>query len=170
MGLGYPGGVVIDRLASRGNPEAVAFTRPMMGSDTLDFSFSGLKTAVINHLREHPLSGGPDSQDAADLAASFQEAVVDVLAFKTIQAAELRGVREIALAGGVAANSRLRLKIGQAAKAKGMNLNAPDVSLCTDNAVMVAALGYHRLRAGLTEGLELDAYSKAVIPWMATRQ
>ncbi len=169
MGLGYPGGVIIDKIAAKGDPDAIAFTRPMIHSGSLEFSFSGLKTAVISYLREHPLPEDLESRETADLAASFQEAVVDVLTLKAIQAAELHKVSEIALAGGVAANSRLRHKLGAAAREKGIHLNAPHISLCTDNAIMVAALGYHRLQAGLTDSLELDAYSRAVTPWMSKR-
>ena len=170
MGLGYPGGVIIDKTAANGDPKSVFFTRPMINTDSLDFSFSGLKTAVINHLRKHPLPDDANSRSAADVAASFQEAVVDVLVAKTIQAAERLKVSTVALAGGVAANSRLRAKIGEAAKTKNIFLIAPRIDLCTDNAVMVAALGYHQLKAGISAGMDLDAYSRAIAPWMSLHQ
>ena len=113
MGLGYPGGVVIDKIAPQGNPDAIRFARPMLGSDSLDFSFSGLKTAVVNYLRKNPLSGDKDSQEVYDLAASFQEAVVDVLVEKLIRAADQHAIANLVIAGGVAANSRLALQSGR---------------------------------------------------------
>lgn len=163
--LGYPGGVVIDRLAAGGNPQAFAFPRAYLDKDSLDFSFSGIKTAVANFVRRHgppPPSGRKGVYRLEDLAASFQEAVVDVLVDKTIQAVIAGGVRDAAMVGGVAANRRLRQRMREEAAYHGVNLHLPAHRFCTDNAVMVAAAGYFTWkRSGSCEDpLELDAVSR----------
>jgi N6-L-threonylcarbamoyladenine synthase len=150
LGLGYPGGPAIDRLASTGDPKAFAFPRPMR-SEGLGFSFSGLKTAVIRAVDAAP--GAP----VADVAASFQAAVVDVLAAKVARAAALVGARTIALGGGVAANSALRAAVTDVAAQLGMACVLPTLAHCTDNAAMIAAAGFHRLRLGDVSALSLGA-------------
>ena len=165
LGLGYPGGPEIDRLAAQGNPQAVQFPRPML-NDGYDFSFSGLKTAVANHLQKHP------DTPAQDIAASFQAAVVDVLVAKTIRAVEAASSEQTApaqaapkqavstqaanlvspptasmvLAGGVAANSELRRRFAEAAERIGTPYFLPSRSMCTDNAAMIAAAGWQQLK------------------------
>lgn len=151
LGLGYPGGPLIDRLAGQGDPEAVAFPRAML-RDGLDVSFSGLKTAVINHVRSHP-----DVADA-DVAASFQAAVVDVLCAKTIRAAEQIGARGIVLGGGVAANSMLRDEMVERGAGAGFAVAVPSRAMCTDNAAMIAAAAWHRLAADGPTPLDCGAY------------
>jgi N6-L-threonylcarbamoyladenine synthase len=142
LGLGYPGGPAIDRAANHGDPEAVAFPRALR-DDGYDFSFSGLKTAVINHVRGHPDVSTPD------VAASFQAAVVDVLVAKTIRAAKELGVETVCLGGGVAANTRLRAELAGAGAEAGLSVLLPSPAMCTDNAAMVAAAGWWQLqRAG----------------------
>jgi N6-L-threonylcarbamoyladenine synthase len=150
LGLGYPGGPAIDRLAMEGDAEAIAFPRAMLG-DGYDFSFSGLKTAVVNHVRKHP--------DVAthDVAAAFQEAVVDVLVTKARRAAADHGARGVALAGGVAANSHLRERILDACEDDGLQAFLPSRSMCTDNAAMVAAAGWWRLRSDGPSPLDTGA-------------
>lgn len=140
LGLGYPGGPAIDRVAMEGDPAAVRFPRSMAGSGW-DFSFSGIKTAVVTHVRAHP------EVSTADVAASFQEAVVDVLATKARRAAAETGAGGICLAGGVAANSALRERILDACIADGLRPLLPSRPLCTDNAAMVAAAGWWRLHS-----------------------
>ncbi len=139
LGLGYPGGPAIDRLAREGDPAAVRFPRAMAGE--ADFSFAGLKTAVVNHTRREPATPLPD------VAASFQEAVVDQLVAKLVAAADEAGAPVLALGGGVAANSRLRAKVAEAAAATGRAVFLPPPSLCTDNGAMIAATAWWRLRA-----------------------
>jgi N6-L-threonylcarbamoyladenine synthase len=139
LGLGYPGGPVIDRLAREGDPAAVRFPRAMPGEP--DFSFAGLKTAVVNHTRRRPGTPVPD------LAASFQEAVVDQLVAKLVAAADEHGAPVLALGGGVAANSRLRERVAEAATATGRGVFLPPPELCTDNGAMIAATAWWRLRA-----------------------
>jgi len=139
LGLGYPGGPAIDRLAREGDPAAVRFPRAMAGEP--DFSFAGLKTAVVNHTRREP------ETPLADVAASFQEAVVDQLVTKLVAAADETGTPVLALGGGVAANSRLRAKVADAAAATGRSVFLPPPSLCTDNGAMIAATAWWRLRA-----------------------
>ncbi len=156
LGLGYPGGPVIDRLATEGNPQAIRFPRPM-AADGLDFSFSGLKTAVAVHLRRHP------DADPADVAASFQRAVTDVLEIKTLRAAEARGVTSLCLAGGVAANSELRSRF-EALGARGMEVFIPSRAMCTDNAAMVAAAGWHQLQRQGPSPLDAAPASNWSIP------
>ncbi len=155
LGLGYPGGVEIDRLAREGDPGRYRFPRPMARSADLDFSFSGLKTAVRTHCRSFP--EGLREQALRDTCASFQEAVVDVLAVKAARALERTGARTLAVCGGVACNRRLRERMTEVAEAAGAALVIPSPSLCTDNAVMVAASGTHRFLAGHRAGPELDA-------------
>jgi N6-L-threonylcarbamoyladenine synthase len=138
LGLGYPGGPVIDRLSAEGDPDAIRFPRGML-DEGLDFSFSGMKTAVINYVRRHPEATN------ADLAAGFQEAVVDVLVTKVIRAAERVGARSVALGGGVAANSRLRERFAAACNEVGVDHLVPSRAYCTDNAAMIAAAGLWRL-------------------------
>ncbi|MBC7083412.1 MAG: tRNA (adenosine(37)-N6)-threonylcarbamoyltransferase complex transferase subunit TsaD [Firmicutes bacterium] len=150
LGLGYPGGPAIDAAARSGDPNAVRFPRAFLEEGSYDFSFSGLKTAVVNHVRKVNTS-------LADIAASFQEAVVDVLVEKTIGAAHARGVGTVALAGGVAANSRLRERMSARASEAGLRLVSPSPVLCTDNAAMVACAGYFRLARGERSSLELPA-------------
>ncbi len=140
MGLGYPGGPAIDRLSGEGDPAAVAFPRAML-HDGWNFSFSGLKTSVINYLRRHP------DAPLVDVAASFQEAVADVLVAKARRAAAEHGAAGLCLAGGVAANSRLREMTLDAATADGMSAYLPSRAMCTDNAAMVAAAAWWRLQA-----------------------
>jgi N6-L-threonylcarbamoyladenine synthase len=153
LGLGYPGGVVIDRLAREGDPRRVHFPRPMMAGP--DFSFSGLKTAV----RDHRLRSGEaaSEQDVRDVCASFQEAVVDTLVAKTLRAAAAAGAQCVAACGGVACNSRLRAKLSGAAAGAGLELRVPRPRYCTDNAVMVASAGRHRYLLGVRAGLDLNA-------------
>lgn len=141
LGLGYPGGPLIDKLAKEGNPEVVKFPRVRMDKNSLDFSFSGVKTAVINYL--HKLEQNGETYNKADIAASFQDAVTDVLCEHTIEAAQKTNNKTIALAGGVAANSALREKMMRLAKEKGINVLYPEPALCTDNAVMIACAGYY---------------------------
>jgi tRNA N6-adenosine threonylcarbamoyltransferase len=140
LGLGYPGGPAIDRLAREGDPEAFAFPRPML-TDGLDFSFSGLKTAVVQYVRKHP------DVDVADVAASFQAAIVDVLVAKLLAAAHETGIETVVAGGGVAANSALRERLLDLAVAGEVRVVLPSVALCTDNAAMVAAVGAYRLAA-----------------------
>jgi N6-L-threonylcarbamoyladenine synthase len=140
LNLGYPGGPVIDRLAQKGNPKAVDFPRPFL-NDSWDFSFSGLKTAVLYYLKDNP--GILESKKrVADVCASFQAAVVDVLVGKTMMAAEKFGLKHVVLAGGVAANTGLRESFAQHAKKH--KVHAPSPLLCTDNAVMIAVAGYFK--------------------------
>jgi N6-L-threonylcarbamoyladenine synthase len=139
LGLGYPGGPAVDQIALQGDPEAVAFPRAMM-DDGLDFSFSGLKTAVVNHVREHP------EVSTADVAASFQAAVVEVLVAKARRAAREVGAAALALGGGVAANSLLREQFLGACADDGIQGFLPSRSMCTDNAAMIAAAGWYRLQ------------------------
>jgi len=156
LGLGYPGGPLIDRLAMDGSP-MIDFPRPMMDSD-YDFSFSGLKTAVINHVRKNP--------DVAveDVAASFQEAVVDVLVTKARRAARDVGAKAITLGGGVAANSRLREAILEACVDDGLQGFVPSRSLCTDNAAMVASVGWYRLQSDGPSPLDTGADPNLRLP------
>lgn len=150
LGLGYPGGPVIDRIAVDGDPEAVAFPRAML-DEGLDLSFSGLKTAVINHCRRHP------DAPTVDVAASFQAAVVDVLVAKALRAAERTGAKGICLGGGVAANSRLRARMTEAGAAAGLRVSLPSREMCTDNAAMVAAAAWYRLGADGPSPLDTGA-------------
>jgi N6-L-threonylcarbamoyladenine synthase len=140
LGLGYPGGPAIDRLAREGDPEAIRFPRPMR-NDGLDFSFSGLKTAVVQYVRKHP------DADVADVAASFQAAIVDVLVDKLVAAAREVGIDTVVAGGGVAANSALRERLEAVAATGDVHLVLPSIALCTDNAAMVAAVGAYRLAA-----------------------
>ena len=140
MGLGYPGGPAVDRLSVQGDPDSIAFPRAM-ANDGWNFSFSGVKTAVVNHVRKNP------DVATADVAASFQEAVVDVLVDKARRAAREIGARAICLAGGVAANSRLRSRTAEVCEADGIRAVIPSRAMCTDNAAMVAAVAWYRLRA-----------------------
>ncbi|MCX7911797.1 MAG: tRNA (adenosine(37)-N6)-threonylcarbamoyltransferase complex transferase subunit TsaD [Dehalococcoidales bacterium] len=161
LGMGFPGGPVIDRLARQGNPRAFQLPRPMLKDGSYDFSFSGLKTAVVNMFRERINRG--ESLPLADIAASFQEAVVDVLVGKTVRAAEETGVRVIGVTGGVSANSRLREAFLEAAERKGLKVFFPPLSLCTDNAAMIAAAGYARMEAGERGDLSLYVLSSALL-------
>ena len=148
LGLGYPGGPVIDRLAAGGDPAAVRFPRGLTGPQdaAYDFSFSGLKTAVARFVEQAQRDGRP--VDVPDVCASFQEAVVDVLTAKTVRAAVELGIRSVVIAGGVAANGRLRTLAEQRCAAAGLALRVPRPGLCTDNGAMIAAVGAHVVAAG----------------------
>ncbi len=158
MGLGYPGGGIIDRLAKEGDPQAVPFPRTLLAPQSLDFSFSGLKTSVLQHVKS---CGGKLSTDQIrEIAASFQEAVVDTLITKVIRAAKQERIQEVVVVGGVACNSRLRHKLLQEGNSSGIHVNFPPPALCTDNAAMVAAAGFFHLREGRRSSLMLNAYSR----------
>ena len=155
LGLGYPGGPVIDRLARDGDPTAHDYPRPMLDQPGHDMSLSGLKTAVVRDLRRLEAAGR--EVVLPDVAASFQEAIVDVLVARTVAAATTRDIGTVVLAGGVAANSRLRERMQAACAEHDVRLLVPSTRLCTDNGAMVAAAGANRLAAGLTSPLDLDA-------------
>jgi N6-L-threonylcarbamoyladenine synthase len=159
LNLGFPGGPVIDSLARSGNRDAFKFPRPMLKAKSLDFSFSGLKTSVINAFKDRVARN--EALPLADIAASFQEAVVDVLLAKTLRAAGERGVKTISVTGGVSANSRLREAFSEACQRRGIGVFFPSLSLCTDNAAMIAAAGYARYRLGEVSDLELDVVPNA---------
>jgi len=154
LGLPFPGGPAIDRTALRGRPDAVAFPRAWIPG-TWDFSFSGIKTSVANYLKERRRK----RESTADLCASFQEAIVDVLVKKTMSAAAAYHLRSIVVGGGVAANSRLRARFLQAAHRENVNVYLPDLHFCTDNAAMIAAAGFYKFRhkVGLHNSLSVDA-------------
>jgi N6-L-threonylcarbamoyladenine synthase len=156
LGIGYPGGVVIDRLAKEGNRAAFAFPRAM--KDSLDFSFSGLKTALLEVLKKRGKAFA--AEELPHLAASYQEAIVDVLVAKTMKAAKISCLTRIVVCGGVACNSRLREKFHEQAGAEAIELFLPAPILCSDNAAMVAVLGTHLLNRGFADSLALNAVSR----------
>ena len=161
LGLGYPGGPQIDRISQQGDPQAINFTRPMR-NDGLDFSFSGLKTAVVNYVRQHP------EVETADVAASFQAAVVDVLTHKARKAAQQIGASGICLAGGVAANSELRERILDICVEDGIQGFLPSRAMCTDNAAMVAATAWWRIRSEGPSSLDSGADPNLRLPFIDT--
>jgi N6-L-threonylcarbamoyladenine synthase len=155
LGLGYPGGPVVDRLAALGDPEAVKFTQPMRGRDNLDFSFSGLKTAVSVHVAKHgvPAAGA----GLEDLCASVQKTIVDNLVRKLLAAARREGVHHAVISGGVAANRGLRAAALRGCQSADVTLHVPPARSCTDNAAMIAYAGAVALRAGRRDGIDLNA-------------
>ena len=155
IGLGYPGGPKVDKLAREGDPSAIDFPRASVGDSKYDFSFSGIKSAVLNYLNGAEMKGLEVNK--ADVAASFQQAVIDVLADHTIQAALDYGMKTVALAGGVAANSLLRTTMKERAEAKGLKFHCPELIYFTDNGAMIAAAGYHEFIAGRRADLYLNA-------------
>jgi N6-L-threonylcarbamoyladenine synthase len=155
LGLGYPGGPVISRIAAQGDPKAIAFPRAMLKSGDLDVSLSGLKTAVLQYVQRERAAGR--ELNLPDIAASFQTALIDVQVAKTFAAASERGVRSVVLAGGVAANTALREALQTALGERGMRLVVPPMSLCTDNAAMIAAVAHDEIVRGRFLGLASDA-------------
>lgn len=160
LGLGFPGGPALDRLARDGDPDAIRFPRAMANSDDFDFSMSGLKTAVMRYVKEERAAGR--EPDPADLAAGFQEAIVDVQVQKTVRAAREREVSTVLLGGGVVANSRLRERILEEGEKAGLRVLFPSMPLCTDNGAMIACAGFFRLEAG--ERTPLDAEADPGLP------
>jgi N6-L-threonylcarbamoyladenine synthase len=163
LGLPYPGGPSIEKTARSGNPSAIQFPRTMLGPDSFDFSFSGIKTAVLYHVHGHGRTQGGleklSPQSIADIAASFQQAVIDVLVEKTMLATARADVSTVLLGGGVAANRPLRSALERACAERRLNFHAARMEYCTDNAAMIAALGFHLLQAGETAGLDMDAHA-----------
>jgi N6-L-threonylcarbamoyladenine synthase len=160
LGIGYPGGPLIDKFAREGNPAAIDFPRPLLDENSLDFSFSGLKTSVLYYLRREKIGSGTlhdRPQLLADICASFQAAVIDVLVHKILFAAATFGVSDIAVAGGVAANSELRRRLADEAMKRGLRLFIPKMEYCTDNGAMIAMAGYLRASEGKFSSIELAA-------------
>jgi N6-L-threonylcarbamoyladenine synthase len=175
LGLGFPGGPMIDKLAATGDPTFIKFPRSYLDENTYDFSFSGIKTSVLYLLRDrkwsfagqdHPTTTSKTSREVpltnnrqliSDLCASFQAAVIEVLVEKTLRAAEQLGVREITIAGGVSANSELRKRMKLSTDARNYRLHIPKPAFCTDNGAMVAMLGYLRLMAGMKSDYGMNA-------------
>ena len=155
IGLGYPGGPKIDQKAREGNPDAIAFPRAHVREHPLDFSFSGLKSAVLNYLNEKKMKGIP--VNTADVAASFQKSVVDVIVAHTMEAADMYQADRIALAGGVASNTALRSAMQEACRERGYAFYMPSPIYCTDNAAMIGCAGYYDYLNGKRAGLDLNA-------------
>lgn len=157
LGLGYPGGPAIDRLARDGDAGGLEFPRPLLRKNNFDFSFSGMKTAVLNHLQRLP--GPPDEQQQQQIACAFQAAVVDVLTRKILRAAESEGLSQIVIAGGVACNSGLRRRFAELTADTATRVVFPPPLLCADNAAMLAVAGDEYLSRGICSGLDLNAVS-----------
>ncbi|MDD7020202.1 MAG: tRNA (adenosine(37)-N6)-threonylcarbamoyltransferase complex transferase subunit TsaD [Hornefia butyriciproducens] len=157
VGLGYPGGPKVDRAAKDGDPDAIRFKRVYLENGSLDFSFSGLKTQVLNYINRERMAGR--EVNVADLSASFQQAMLDVLVDKTMLAAEQTRADRLVTAGGVAANSRLRKMLAEACGVRGIRLYMPEPVLCTDNGAMIAAAAYYKYRMQGPDDLSLDAYA-----------
>jgi len=157
LGLGYPGGPIIDKLAAGGDDGGIVFPRPLLKKQNLDFSFSGMKTAVLNYL--HRLEHPPGDTETAQIACAFQTAVVDVLVQKILRAADEQGLNRIVVAGGVACNSGLRGALYRVAGAQGFEVFFPKPLLCADNAAMLAVAGDYYLQQGMASGLDLNAVS-----------
>ena len=155
IGLGYPGGPKIDKIAKTGNPHAIAFPRANIAEHPYDFSFSGLKSAVLNYLNQCEMKG--ESYSQADVAASFQQSVVDVLTEHAMLAVRESNISKLALAGGVASNSALRQAMREQCEQNGITLYYPSPVLCTDNAAMIGAAAYYEYQRGVRHGLELNA-------------
>ena len=155
IGLGYPGGPKVDKLAKEGNPKAIAFPKAHVEGAPMDFSFSGIKSAVLNYINSCKMKG--EEINRADIAASFQNAVVEVIVEKTIEAARLLHMDTVCLAGGVASNSALREAMKAACEKEGLKFSYPSPILCTDNAAMIGAAAYYEYMAGTRHGLDLNA-------------
>ncbi len=176
LGLGFPGGKVIDDLAQKGDPTAIKFPRPLRSSGDYQFSFSGIKTSVRYFVEKARRAGvlvedgqadvmdmSPDKVTVEDIAASFQAAVVDVLVYKSVRAAKSTGASAITLTGGVAANSQLRASLKTAAAEIGAEVYYPPMSLCTDNGAMIAGIAYQKYQQGMRNGLALNAAANGSI-------
>ena len=156
LGLSYPGGVKIDRIAKQGNRDAIPFPRPFKTSSSFDFSFSGIKTSLVYYLKKNP---DPDEEQLKNICASYQEAIVETLVEKTLAAARKNGVKAVVIAGGVACNSRLRALAKERLEEEEISLFIPSPKYCTDNAAMIGALGFCRLKEGESSELSLTPYS-----------
>ena len=157
LGLGYPGGNAISKMASKGDPSKIVFTRPYLDKSGFDFSFSGIKTAVKRYIQTH----SDYQKHIFDIAAGFEEAITDVLSYKIIGASKETGCDSLAVVGGVAANLRLREKVESKSKSLGIKVYFPSISFCGDNAAMIAAAGYHHLIKGESSGITDDVYSRS---------
>ncbi len=156
LGLGYPGGVEIDRISKEGDPRSINFPRPFKNASSFDFSFSGIKTSLVYFLKKNPII---DEDRLRDICASYQEAIVETLVSKTLSAAKLNEIRNVVISGGVASNSRLRELAKERFEQEGISLFIPSPEYCTDNAAMIGALGYHKSRNGESSPLGLAPYS-----------
>jgi N6-L-threonylcarbamoyladenine synthase len=162
LGLGYPGGPVIAEKATQGDPESIKFPRAWLEPDTFDFSFSGVKTAVVNYVNR--ANQQSEMLNIPDICASFQEAIADVLVTKTLLAAKKSGIKKIVLAGGVAANQRLRELMRSRGQKEQFKVFMPPIKFCTDNAAMIALAGYHLFKDAPAAGaLDMDVYSRSPI-------
>ena len=155
IGLGYPGGPKIDKISKEGNPEAITFPRAKVGDSEYDFSFSGLKSSVLNYLNSCQMKG--EEINRADVAASFQKAVTDVLVQNAMHGVKAYGLNKLAIAGGVASNSALRAAMKEACEKNGVEFYYPSPIFCTDNAAMIGVAGYYEYMAGVRSGLDLNA-------------
>ncbi len=155
IGLGYPGGPKIDKISDEGNPDAIAFPRAKVADNEYDFSFSGLKSSVLNYLNSCEMKG--ETVNQADVAASFQKAVVDVLVGHSMDALDKYGFNKFAIAGGVASNKHLRAAMVEACEKKGVTFYYPSPILCTDNAAMIGAAAYYEYEKGVNHGWDLNA-------------
>jgi len=155
MGLGYPGGPKVDKAAKEGNPHAMEFPRAKVGGSQYDFSFSGMKSAVLNYINQAEMKG--ETINVPDLCASFQNAVVDVLVSRAIAATKEFGYKKLAIAGGVASNSALRAGMKAACEKAGIEFYYPSPIFCTDNAAMIGAAGYYEYINGVRAGWDLNA-------------
>jgi N6-L-threonylcarbamoyladenine synthase len=157
LGLGYPGGKIIDDLAKKGDPQKIVFPKPYLNKNEFDFSFSGLKSAVKRYIQTHETEY---KSYIKDIAAGFQESVVEVLTYKIINAAIQKKCKTVVVAGGVAANSALRKRIIKEGEKSGLSIHIPSPYLCTDNAAMIAAAGFHKIKNKEFGGLDTDVFSR----------